>query len=113
VDPAVPEPLASERYKVQFTATEEYVRLVEEAKALLSHAAPRATLEEVHLRAMRALVSELKKKKYGASAGRADREGANQESSRPRGRHVPASVRCAVSERDANRCAYVDVSGNG
>jgi hypothetical protein len=42
------EELAPERYKVQFTATEEYVRLVEEAKALLSHAAPRASIEEVH-----------------------------------------------------------------
>jgi len=55
-----------ERYKVQFTATEEYVRLVEAAKALLSHAVPNVTLEELQLRAMRALVTELKKKKYAA-----------------------------------------------
>jgi hypothetical protein len=61
-----PDSLAPERYKVQFTATDEYVRLVEEAKALLSHAVPQATLEEIHLRAMRALVSELTKKKYAA-----------------------------------------------
>jgi hypothetical protein len=53
-----------ERYKVQFTATEEYVRLVEEAKALLSHAAPNVSLAELQLRAMRALVAELNKKKY-------------------------------------------------
>jgi hypothetical protein len=62
------EELAPERYKVQFTATEEYARLVEEAKALLAHAAPRASIEEVHLRAMRALVTALKKMKYGAAA---------------------------------------------
>jgi hypothetical protein len=55
-----------ERYKVQFTATEEYVRLVQEAKALLSHAVPNVTLEELHVRAMRVLVTELKKKKYAA-----------------------------------------------
>jgi 5-methylcytosine-specific restriction endonuclease McrA len=56
----------SELYKVQFTATEEYVRLVEEATALLSHAVPNVSLEELQLRAMRALVAQLKKKKYAA-----------------------------------------------
>jgi 5-methylcytosine-specific restriction endonuclease McrA len=49
---------------VQFTAGEEYVKLVEEAQALLSHSAPRATLDEVQLRAMRALVTELKRRKH-------------------------------------------------
>jgi len=51
-----------ERYRVQFTATEEYVHLVEEAKALLSHAVPNVSLEELQLRAMRALVTELNKR---------------------------------------------------
>jgi 5-methylcytosine-specific restriction endonuclease McrA len=60
----VPESLAPERYKVQFTATAEYVRLVEEAKALLAHAAPRASLDEIHLRALRAFVTLLRKQKY-------------------------------------------------
>ena len=64
VDPTPLEGLEPERYKVQFTATEEYVRLVEEAKSLLSHAVPNVTLEELQMRAMRALVAELKKKKY-------------------------------------------------
>jgi 5-methylcytosine-specific restriction endonuclease McrA len=64
VGATVPQPLAPERYKVQFTATEEYVRLVDEAKALLSHAASQLTLEELQLHAMRTLVAELKKKKY-------------------------------------------------
>jgi len=59
---------APQRYKVQFTTTEEYVRLVEEAKALLSHAVPQANLEQVQLRAMRAFVEELRKRKYGTSA---------------------------------------------
>jgi hypothetical protein len=62
-----PESLAPERYKVQFTATVEYVRLVEEAKALLSHAAARASLDEIHLRALRALVTPLRKKKYATA----------------------------------------------
>jgi 5-methylcytosine-specific restriction endonuclease McrA len=62
------EPLSPQRYKVQFTAGEEYVKLVEEAQALLSHSAPRATLDEIHLRAMRALVAELKRRKHAVVA---------------------------------------------
>jgi hypothetical protein len=58
------EPLSPQRYKVQFTAGEEYVKLVEEAQALLSHSAPRATLDEIRLRGMRALVAELKRRKH-------------------------------------------------
>jgi hypothetical protein len=67
VDGAACDDLAApQRYAVQFTATEEYVRLVDEAKALLSHSAPRVTLEEVQLRAMRAFVEALRKRKYAA-----------------------------------------------
>ncbi len=58
--PARAEP---QRYKVQFEASEEYVELVERAKALLSHTTPRADLSELHLRAMRALVTELERQK--------------------------------------------------
>jgi hypothetical protein len=61
-----------QRYKVQFTATEEYVQLVDEAKALLSHAAPRVTLEDVQLRAMRAFVEALRRRKYGAAVPAGD-----------------------------------------
>jgi hypothetical protein len=63
-----PEPLSPQRYKVQFTAGEEYVKLVEEAHALLSHSAPRATLDEIQLRAMRLLVAELKRRKHAVTA---------------------------------------------
>lgn len=87
---------------MQFTASEEYVGLVDEARALLSHAAPRVGLEDVHLRAMRGLVTALKKK-YGASGF--------AKLPRQRGRHIPAAVRRSVLERDGNQCAYVDEGG--
>jgi 5-methylcytosine-specific restriction endonuclease McrA len=60
--------LAPLRYRVQFTATQEYVDLLETAKDLLAHAVPSRSIEEVHLRAMRALVIELKKRKIGATS---------------------------------------------
>jgi hypothetical protein len=59
--------LEPQRYKVQFGASEEYVELVEKAKALLSHAAPRLDLGDLHLRAMRALVAELERARYAVT----------------------------------------------
>jgi hypothetical protein len=109
-----------QRFKVQFTASEEYVRLVEEAKALLSHAVPDVTLEQLQMRAMRALVAELAKNKYGApecaatsSAGQAEprEQPAGRCLRRRRGRYIPARVRRSVFERDGNRCSYVDAAG--
>jgi 5-methylcytosine-specific restriction endonuclease McrA len=44
------------------------VLLVEQAKALLSRSAPHAGLDEIHLRAMRALVAELERKRYAVTA---------------------------------------------
>jgi hypothetical protein len=111
-----------ERYKVQFTATDEYVRLVDEAKALLSHVVPNAKLDDIQLRAMRAFVAELKKRKYAANvpsmpaaAPREEdpRSPEGREHPRQRGytRHIPAAVRRAVATRDEERCTYVDEAG--
>jgi hypothetical protein len=127
-------PLTPERYKVQFTATEEYVRLIEEAKALLSHSAPRATLDEIHLRALRAFVSQLRKQKYATaeqpsrqtqSDVTAERPTAEAETEAPvqelrrapdrtnphhprqRGRRIPAAVKRAVFLRDGEQCLTI------
>ena len=66
-EPASPAQLEPQRYKVQFEASEEYVELVEKAKALLSQTASRVDLGELHLRAMRVLVTELERKKHAAT----------------------------------------------
>src|SRR5688572_12573179 len=66
-EPASPPRLEPQRYKVQFEAGEEYVELVEKAKALLSQTASRVDLGELHLRAMRVLVTELERKKHAAT----------------------------------------------
>src|SRR5688572_23263294 len=49
-EPASPPRLEPQRYKVQFEASEEYVELVEKAKALLSQTAARVDLSELHPR---------------------------------------------------------------
>ncbi len=101
----------TQRYSVQFTASQEYVELLERAKDLLSHTGADKSLEQVHLRALQALVAELEKRRYGVGAK--PRESTKRAGvPRQRGsRHVPAAVRREVWQRDGGRCAYVDASG--
>jgi hypothetical protein len=126
-----------QRYRVEFTASQEYVELVEEAKALLAHGCPRIGLDEIHLRALRVLVAQLKRQKYAVTsqprksahtelsgdaptaapseppqATQAERDTARQPlPPRQRERYVPAALRRAVFERDGGRCTYLSASG--
>jgi 5-methylcytosine-specific restriction endonuclease McrA len=109
------------QYKVQFTATEEYVDLMGRAAALLSNRAEDNGIEQIHLRALRLLVERLEKRRFGAPAKpqkpavRADdRRRAPKKASKPAvrpSRHIPARVRRVVFERDGARCTHVDASG--
>ena len=54
------------RYKVQFTADQDYVDLVEEAFDLFGHDRRRPDLPELHRRALRLLVEQLKRRKRAA-----------------------------------------------
>jgi 5-methylcytosine-specific restriction endonuclease McrA len=99
------------------------VQLVERAKALLSHAHSKSSLEQIHLRAMRLLVAELEGRRFAKTTRArrpAERNAAptseSSESSEPRGprhqgRHIPAATTRAVYERDEARCSYVDARG--
>jgi 5-methylcytosine-specific restriction endonuclease McrA len=122
---ARPAPARPQRFRVQFTATQEYVDLLERARDLLSHARLDRSIEEVHLRALRELVKKLEKKKY-AAADNPRQRGSQRAAEHPRQRvaaspntrtaprqrdAIPASVRRAVRERDGARCSYVDARG--
>src|SRR5688572_4416003 len=121
----VKEPL---RFKVQFTATDEYVNPLERAAALLSNRGAQNSIEEIQLRALRGLVENLEKRRYGATprARAADSASTPSESesetepetereratrSTRRSRHIPARVRRAVFDRDGARCTHIDSSG--
>jgi hypothetical protein len=103
------------RYKVQFTATEEHLDLMERAAALLSNRGERNGIEEIHLRALRALVEKLERRRYGAPE-KASKEKASKERPKPPkpaarpSRHIPARVRRAVFDRDGARCTQVDAA---
>ena len=62
------EPEPPLRYRVEFTAEQEYVDLVNEALDLLGHEKKAASLPDVQLRAMRELVTQLKKRRRAETA---------------------------------------------
>jgi hypothetical protein len=123
------------RYRVQFTASQEFVDLLEEARDLIGHETPRATLPEIQVRALRALVQELRVRKRAArknaaparvpasdpapvqplhvgQAAAPDAAPTAPATPARRGtRHIPASVRRAVFDRDGSRCSYRDDRG--
>jgi 5-methylcytosine-specific restriction endonuclease McrA len=114
------------RYKVQFTADQAYVDLLEEARNLLQHELPARDLVEVQRRALELLVRKLRQRKYAASErprrtarGPAD-EAPPSEPPRARhsapkstqpGRYISAAVRRSVWQRDEGRCTYLDARG--
>ncbi len=88
------------------------------AQALLSHALPSGDVAQVLDRALDALIAQLERRKFAATARpRVDPEGAM-----PRGpipyrspllrRTLPAHVRRAVWERDRGRCTFRSASGH-
>jgi len=119
-----------QQYQVQFSTSEEHVKLIERAKSLLMDEAPSKSLGELHLQAMKLLVAWLEKRKFaiterprGTTGRPQHREEPLQEQGlprrvelpaaapRPRSRHVPAEVRRVVFERDDGRCSFVDERG--
>jgi hypothetical protein len=99
------------QYKVQFTATEEYVDLMERAAALLSNRGEDNGIEQIQLRALRLLVEGLEKRRFGAPEPSSREVKKDPDPAAPRSRHIPARVRRAVFERDGARCAHVDMGG--
>jgi hypothetical protein len=112
------------RYKVQFSTTEEYVDLMERAAALLSNRGESNGIEEIHVRALRLLVEQLEKRRFGAPAKPAKfatppnpasgSKRGSKTASKPAARtprHIPARIRRAVFERDGARCTHLGASG--
>jgi 5-methylcytosine-specific restriction endonuclease McrA len=98
-------PLAPERYKVQLTISRETHQMLREAQDLVRHQIPDGDIALIFERALTLLVIGLRKSRHGAV-------------NRPRGtspgdtgRHVPASVKRAVWERDQGQCAFIGAVG--
>jgi hypothetical protein len=117
-------------YSVQFTASQRYVELLEEARNLLQHQVPDRDVARVHELAMEAFVEELRKRRRAERPKRPAPARVNNTSEGPAperiagtpdasaparvqapGRYVPAEIRRAVWERDEGRCTFEDSGG--
>lgn len=101
------EPLSPSRYKVQFTATAELAKKIEEARELASHHVGDNDLAALLEKALDLFIASEKKRRFAATSKPRPRK----RPVTPKSRHVPAEVRRAVWERDQGRCSYVDNRG--
>ncbi len=99
------EPLAPERYKVQFTASAELKDKIERLRQLM----PDSDLAVIIDEAVTEKLERLESRRYGKT--RAPRRDLEKTDASPSSRYIPAPVRRAVSERDGNQCTFVDAQG--
>ena len=99
-------PLAPERYRFQVTIAGSTLEKLRLAKDMLRHAIPTGDEAKILDRAFDALLAELARAKFAATASPGSPRPAADDS-----RHVPADVKRAVWLRDLGRCAFVAADG--
>lgn len=113
---AVIQPLAPERFKVQFTASAQTCEKLRLAQDLLRHQIPDGDVGEVVDRALDALLDKLAKQKIAATdrpRTTGDRKGKGTAAVAATGsRSIPAEVRRTVWKRDGGRCAFIAHNGH-
>ena len=103
--PSSIQPLAPDRYRVQFTAS----RALRDTLDRLGTLMPGCELAEIIERAVTETLARLEAKRF-AKARRPRAKPSQPELARP-SRHIPAAVRRAVHERDGGRCRFVSTQG--
>ena len=99
-------PLAPERFAIQVTVARTTHDKLRYAQELLGHAVPNGDVAQVLDRALDALIAQLERRRFAATARPRTRLGT------PRDRHVPADVRRKVWHRDGGQCTFVSDKGH-
>ena len=107
--PAVVEPLAPGRYKVQFTASAELHDKLERLRALMRPSVPDGDLAAILEQAVTEKLQRLEARRFART--RAPRKALSQSETSLTTRQIPAAVKRAVYERDGGRCRYEDERG--
>ncbi|HYN02633.1 MAG TPA: HNH endonuclease signature motif containing protein [Vicinamibacteria bacterium] len=107
--PAVVEPLAPARYKVQFTASAELRDKLERLRALMRPSVPDGDLAAIVEQAVTEKLQRLEARRFART--QAPRKTLSQSETSPTTRQIPAAVKRAVYERDGGRCRYEDAQG--
>ena len=102
------EPLSAQSFAIQFTFGQEDNDHLVCAQELLSHEIPSGDLAAVFSRALKALLPQLRKRKFAAT----EKPRSGHRRSAPDSRHIPDHVQRAVWERDGGRCTFVSESGH-
>jgi hypothetical protein len=108
-EPAVVEPLAPARYKIQFTASAGLHDKLARLRALMRSSVPDGDLAAIIEEAVTEKLERLESRRFGKT--NAPRKSLQQSDTSPRSRHIPAAVRRAVSARDRNQCTFVNANG--
>jgi hypothetical protein len=104
--PATVIPTAEDQFSVRFTASAATWEKLQAARDLLRHSVPNGEVSEILDRALRLLLEDLAKKKFGATTRpRASR------GTKPGSRDIANAVKRSVWVRDCARCAFVSASG--
>ena len=103
------EPLAKERYKVQFTASAELRDKLERLKALMRSSVPDGDLAAIIEEAVTEKLERLESKRYAKT--KTPRKSVEESDTLPSSRYIPAAVKRAVCERDQNQCTFVGDDG--
>ena len=103
-------PLAPQRYKVQFTASQKQHDKLARLRALTKTQVPDGDLAAVVELAVDAYLAKVDATRFGKTDR--PRTSAETTDTTPHTRHIPAAVRRAVVARDGNRCTFVGVDGH-
>ncbi|HEV8246456.1 MAG TPA: HNH endonuclease signature motif containing protein [Polyangiaceae bacterium] len=103
-DRGIVEPLSAERFRVQFTASQELKDKLELAADLMAHRNPSRDFAPIVDKALDLLITELKKELFGQTTRPQRPRKANPE-------RVTNVTKRKVFDRDGLQCAYVDKHG--
>jgi 5-methylcytosine-specific restriction endonuclease McrA len=103
-------PLSADEFRLEGTIDRETDELLQEARELLGHAVPTGNLAQVIKHCLKATVTRLRQRKFGAGSQR--QAGQAQQRPGPNGRHIPAAVRAEVWQRDGGTCTFVGDTGH-
>jgi hypothetical protein len=109
VPPATVLPLAPGRYRVQFTASAAFRDKLERLRALMLTRVPDGDLATILEEAVREKLERLEARRFATT--KVPRKSLSTTDTTPSSRHIPAAIRRAVTQRDGNRCRYVDEQG--
>ena len=109
VPPAVVEPLAPARYKVQFTASAELHDKLNRLRALMRSSVPDGDLAAIIEEAVTEKLERLESKRFAKT--KTPRRSLEHSDTSPSSRYIPAAVKRTVRERDGNQCTFVNANG--